>query len=86
MKQALVETPGLVAVIASQWFFEEVIRHTPASRPATYRQVRVLVKETDELAWIGLPDNPRFVDVGQISSSVAGQTGYGQQLPARTLT
>ena len=33
LKQALSETPGPVAVIASQWFFEEVIRHTPASQP-----------------------------------------------------
>jgi class 3 adenylate cyclase len=70
LKQALVETPGLVAVIASQWFFEEVIRHTPASRPATYRQVRVLVKETDELAWIGLPDNPPALSMWARSPAV----------------
>ena len=84
LKQALLETPGLLAVIASQWFFEEVIRHTPASQPATYRQVRVLVKETDQLAWIGLPDIPGFVDGSQISTSLVGKAGQSQQLPART--
>src|SRR3954451_1165942 len=56
LKHALRSSPGLVALIASDWFYQEVIRHTPASRPDRYRQVRVLVKETDELAWICLPD------------------------------
>jgi hypothetical protein len=59
LKHALRSSPGQVALIASDWFYQEVIRHTPASRPDRYRQVRVLVKETDELAWIGLPDSPQ---------------------------
>ena len=70
-------------MIASQWFFEEVIRHTPASQPDTYRQVRVLVKETDELAWITLPDSPGFAD-GEWISSTTGQAGEPQPAPERT--
>ena len=66
LKQALATSPGSIALIVSQWFFEEVIRHTPASHPATYLQVRVLVKETDELAWMCLPDTPHSLDAGQI--------------------
>lgn len=65
LKQALAGSPGSVALIVSRWFFEEVIRHTPASQPAAYRQVRVLVKETDELAWICLPDSPHSLDGGE---------------------
>jgi class 3 adenylate cyclase len=40
LKRALRSSPGLVAVIASGWFFEEVIRHTPASGPDSYRRAR----------------------------------------------
>ena len=57
LKRALCDSPGTLALIASQWFFEEVIRHDrPAA--ATYRQVEVLVKETRATAWICLPDDP----------------------------
>ncbi|MEO3825285.1 tetratricopeptide repeat protein [Actinomadura sp. B10D3] len=58
LKSALAASPGTVALIASDWFFEEVIRHDPASGPATFRRVRVEVKETRTTAWIGLPDHP----------------------------
>jgi hypothetical protein len=50
LKQALLDSPDLVAMIASHWFFNEVIRHTPASHPAAYENMRVLLKESDELA------------------------------------
>ena len=58
LKRALAGSSGVLAVIASQWFFEEVIRHTPASSPASYRRARVVVKETATTAWICLPDDP----------------------------
>ncbi len=45
-------------MIASQWFFDEVIRHDPASGPALYRRVHVSVKETSATAWICRPDDP----------------------------
>jgi hypothetical protein len=56
LKQALRGSPGTLAVIASRWFFEEVIRHIPACAPASWRRVGVSVKETQEDAWICLPD------------------------------
>src|ERR1700754_138362 len=46
LKLALARSAGVLAVIASHWFYEEVIRHTPAGRPGTYRKVDVTVKET----------------------------------------
>ena len=57
LKRALRDSPGTLALIASQWFFEEVIRHDRATA-ATYRQVEVSVKETQATAWICLPDDP----------------------------
>lgn len=55
LKRALADSAGVLAVIASQWFFDEVIRHDPASGPALYRRVQVSVKETSATAWICRP-------------------------------
>jgi tetratricopeptide (TPR) repeat protein len=57
LKSALTESSGVLAVIVSPWFFDEVVRHSPASQPASYRSIRVRIKETDTVAWITLPDN-----------------------------
>jgi tetratricopeptide (TPR) repeat protein len=58
LKAALAGSCGALALIASEWFFDEVIRHEPGCEPATYRQIRVVAKETDTVAWISLPDQP----------------------------
>ena len=58
LKSALAGSPGVLALITSDWFFEEVVRHSPAGRPNAYRRVRVRVKETDTVGWVHLPDHP----------------------------
>ena len=58
LKDALAGSPGVLALIASSWFYHEVIRNSPDSRPATYRPVQVVVKETTDVGWICLPDHP----------------------------
>jgi len=74
LKRALAGSSGVLAVIASRWFFEEVIRHTPASGPASYRRVPVAVKETRDSAWICRPDDPyppdEPVDVEDVADDV----------------
>ena len=55
LKAALASSPGVLAVIASSWFYEEVVRHSGAA-PA-YRSVEVAVKETTTTGWICLPDH-----------------------------
>ncbi|MGH3623142.1 MAG: hypothetical protein ACRDQ5_15320 [Sciscionella sp.] len=40
VKTALAESPGLLALITSGWFFDEVVRHSRVSDPATYWPVR----------------------------------------------
>jgi tetratricopeptide (TPR) repeat protein len=97
LKQALRGSPGTLAVIASRWFFEEVIRHTPACAPGSWRQVRVSVKETREDAWICLPDapyppepdadpppSPEVAVPRQLPSAVAGFAGRAAELEALT--
>jgi tetratricopeptide (TPR) repeat protein len=51
-KAAFARSAGPLGVIASAWFFEEVVRHGDA---AAYQRIRVTVKETDTTAWIHLP-------------------------------
>jgi len=56
LKAALASSPGVLAVIASSWFFEEVVRHSTADAVA-YRPVEVAVKETTTTGSIYLPDH-----------------------------
>lgn len=57
LKAALTASPGVLAVIASSWFFQEVVRQNPACNADAYRRVRVTVKETTTIGWIHLPDH-----------------------------
>jgi tetratricopeptide repeat protein len=72
LKDALAGSPGVLALIASEWFFDEVIKHTPAANPATYRRIKINVKETSAFAWIALPDHPYPHSVREISSARSG--------------
>jgi hypothetical protein len=65
LKAALSASPGLLAVITSNWFFDDVVRHTPGAAPATYRPVPVSEKETNTVGWITLPDHPYPPDAAQ---------------------
>jgi hypothetical protein len=58
LKAALAASPGVLALITSAWFFDEVVRHSTACDPATYRPAKVVVKETTTTAWLSLPDHP----------------------------
>jgi hypothetical protein len=55
VKDALASSGGDVAVITSNWFYEEVIRHSPLADLRDYRPVVATVKETTTPAWIHLP-------------------------------
>jgi hypothetical protein len=58
LKTALAESAGLLAVISSAYFYDDVMRHSPPVDLATFRQVHVEVKETVTEAWICRPDDP----------------------------
>jgi tetratricopeptide (TPR) repeat protein len=80
LRQALADSSGVLALIASQWFYEEVIRHDPASDPAVYRRVQISVKETQDTAWICRPDDPypageNLTLAGEVLPSADGLTG-----------
>ena len=62
LKAALAGSSGVLAIIVSSWFFEEVVRHLAADDAASYRPVPVAVKETTTTGWICLPDHPSSAD------------------------
>lgn len=59
LKDALRDSTGVLAIMASAWFHDEVIRHRPEYSPEEYEQVAVDVKETNGFGWIRLPDDER---------------------------
>ena len=83
LKSALAESPGTLALIVSSWFFDEVVRHSQANDAATYRRVRVAVKETTAVAWICRPDQPYPPDDKELEAAPPGlATPVPRQLPA----
>jgi len=57
LKAALASSPGVLAIIASSWFFHEVIRHAGADVAPSYRPVLVRAKDDTQPGWICLPDH-----------------------------
>jgi hypothetical protein len=58
LRRALAKSSGVLAMITSEWFFDEVVRNSQGLDPATFRPVRVEVKETSTIGWLSLPDRP----------------------------
>lgn len=56
-KQALKNSTATLVLIASDPFYQAVIRHEPAARPESFRLVDVDVKEVRARAWIRLVDD-----------------------------
>lgn len=82
LKEALAANSGLVALIASEAIYRDVIRHTPASSPETYRRIGVKVKETETTAWIRLPDNRDAPDQTTGHHSSASQQPTADSTPS----
>jgi hypothetical protein len=52
VKNALSDNLVVLAIIASGWFFDEVIRHSEQSQARSYRPTDVTNKETSTRAWV----------------------------------
>jgi hypothetical protein len=84
LKAALTSSPGILALITSEWFFDEVVRHSHDTDPATFRPARVTVKETSTVGWISLPDHPYSSEVEHLVAppAVVPKGSLPHQLPA----
>lgn len=80
LKDALRESTGVLAVIASAWFYDEVIRQHPEYSPDEYTCEDVTVKETTGIGWIRLPDGVR-----RRQPKPAGQPRSALDIPTPTL-
>jgi len=80
VKEALASSPGVLAVITSSWFFEEVVRHSPANATA-YHPVSVTVKETTTTGWICLPDYMEWVPIQSVTTG-RGIEGHDAPRPS----
>jgi hypothetical protein len=67
VKDALASSPGVLAVITSSWFFEEVVRHSGVNA-AVYHPVSVTVKETSATGWVYLPDYEDWAGIPAVST------------------
>jgi tetratricopeptide (TPR) repeat protein len=86
-RAALRDSSGVVALVVSDWFYDEVVRHDPAARPSCFRQVHVVMKETEMTAWVRVLESgeaPAWRDTGQAapaSAALSHLTRVGQSLP-----
>lgn len=55
LKEALASSPSPLAMIVSDWFYTDVVRHSAEYEPTEYRRVSVSVKETTSTGWVRLP-------------------------------
>lgn len=81
LKTALAESSGTVALIASDWFYDEVVRHIPTGESVSYRQVVVAVKETTTVGWIARPDDSYPPDPTAIIGITADPTTAAARQP-----
>ncbi|OKI34471.1 hypothetical protein A6A25_24645 [Saccharothrix sp. CB00851] len=58
LRNALARSSGVVALVVSDWFYQEVARQSRVVDPRTFRPVDVRVKDTTAKAWIARPDDP----------------------------
>ena len=55
-KTALATSGSVLALIASDEFYRDVVSQEPAADPGAYRRITVSVKQTEAVAWLRLPD------------------------------
>jgi hypothetical protein len=70
LKIALADSPATLGMIASDWFFDDVIRHHPEHEPDAYHKVAVEVKETSDVGWIRLVNHD--LPAGALEPAVNG--------------
>jgi hypothetical protein len=73
LKAALKKSRGVLALITSEWFYDEVVRHSDGLDPTTFRPVPVAVKETRATGWISLPDRPFPSSLATVPAPASGE-------------
>ncbi|WP_367130155.1 tetratricopeptide repeat protein [Saccharothrix sp. HUAS TT1] len=83
LKQELADSPGVLALMVSRWIFDEVVLHSTAVDPTTFRPAPVVVKEVHDTAWTARPDHPHPADPSVLRRPApGGPAAVPRQLPA----
>ena len=70
LKTELARSPGVLAIIASSWFFDQVIRHAEPEVSRAYRPVLVRAKDDTQRAFLGSCVCRRTSTAGSTDSTV----------------
>jgi hypothetical protein len=63
LRATLTEAKGPLALIVSDWFYQEVVQHRYGGiDPASYRPVTICVKGIRARAWVSVPGDPEAVE------------------------
>jgi hypothetical protein len=81
LKAALAKSSDVLALIASEWFFDEVVRNSAVLAAAAFRRVKISVKETVAVGRISLPDHPYSPDAAQLRCADAPGEPRNQPRP-----
>ncbi|WP_285485230.1 WD40 repeat domain-containing protein [Amycolatopsis sp. NBRC 101858] len=81
VKDALAGSRGVLAVVTSDWFYQQVVRQSRAIDPRVYRQIRVRAKETTAIAWLCLPDDHHGESGEQAGSTTRHSSPAGTAAP-----
>jgi tetratricopeptide (TPR) repeat protein len=84
-RTALRDSAGVVALIVSDWFYDEVVRHHPAAGPSCFRQVPVVMKETEMTAWVRVLGGREGLTPGDTGQAVPAEMTQPPELPSSLL-
>jgi hypothetical protein len=74
MKRVPARSSGLLAIVTSFWFFDDVVRQCEDAKPATYCPIAFKVKKTVATAWIAyrilrpVVESPNVTEAGRWGS------------------
>lgn len=54
LREKLAKSEATLAIVSSDWFYDEVIRHSERSQARSYQSIDVTAKETNARAWMRL--------------------------------
>src|SRR6202044_1356536 len=86
-RAALRDSVGVVALIVSDWFYDEVVRHDAVAEPSSFHPVRALVKKVNTKAWVCVLEVRHMLsgpDAGQLVPAPAKLTEGSRALTSWT--
>jgi effector-associated domain 2 (EAD2)-containing protein len=81
LREILAESSGNLAMICSNWFYTEVIKHRPEYAQETYRKITVDVKEFSDVGWVRTPGHELPVELPAARDDTSAVVPAGRAVP-----